>query len=361
MASGWDALVGAQATGHDWSPDEEPDTFFAAPIADDYRPHDDIPRNLAHFMDRGSLIAVDAALQAVASAGLSAGAGDSRRFAVADGLPYRAPGQPTLFVPYGHAVARVLGTRGPAISEGGCEASGLAAVATAARLIARNEADIVVAGGAQALQRPLLDHLRAQGFSSRAAAKPFDLAHAGMVPAEGAAYLVIEAEGHARERGAAILGRIAGIGHIFDSTAEPLTTSDSAESGRAMQAALGDAGYLQNQVDLHLASADGRPAVDYGEGYGAKRTFGRHAYYAAVTTIAGALGNALGASGALSLAFAVEAFQRQQVFPIAGFENPETDLELAYVRVRRAEKLDCILVTSLGLGGTNVGLVLSRE
>ena len=247
------------------------------------------------------------------------------------------------------------------MSEGGAESSGLAAVATAARLIARNEADIVLAGGAQAQQRPLLDHLRAQGFSSRAAAKPFDLAHAGMVPAEGAAYVVVEAEGHARERGAAILGRIAGIGHVFDSTAEPLALSDSAEAGRAMQAALGDAGYLQNQVDLHLASADGRPAADFGEGYGAKRTFGRHAYYAAVSTIAGALGNALGASGALSLAFAIEAFRRQQVFPIAGFENPEADLELAYVRAARAERLDCILVTSLGLGGTNVSIVLSRE
>lgn len=361
LAVGWDALVGAQPAGRDWSPDGEFGDFFAAPIGEDYRPHEDIPRNLAHFMDRGSLIAVDAALQAVASAGLSAGAGDSRRFAVADGLPYRAPGQATLFVPYGHVIARVLGTRGPAVTEGGVEASGLAAIATAARLIARNDADIVIAGGAQALQRPLLDHLRAQGFSGRSAAKPFDIAHGGMVPAEGAAYLVIEAEGHARERGAAILGRIAGVGQIFDSTAEPLVTSDSAEAGRAMQAALGDAGYLQNQVDLHLSSADGRPGVDFGEGYGAKRTFGRHAYYAAVSAIAGALGNALGASGALSLAFALEAFQRQQVFPIAGFENPETDMELAYVRTARAEKLDCILVTSLGVGGTNVGIVLSRE
>lgn len=312
-------------------------------------------------MDRGSLIAVDAALQALECAGLNAGAGDARRFAVADGFPYRAPGQATLFVPYGHAIARVLGTRGPVITEGGAEASGLAAIASAVRLIAHNDADVVLAGGAQALQRPLLDHLRAQGFSGRAAAKPFDIAHAGMVPAEGAAYLVIEAESHARDRGAAILGRIAGVGQVFDSTAEPLATSDAAEAGRTMQAALGDAGYLQNQVDLHLSSADGRPAVDYGEGYGAKRTFGRHAYYAAVSTIAGTLGNALGASGALSLAFAVEAFRRQQVFPIAGFENPEGDLELAYVRAARPEKLDCILITSLGVGGTNLGIVLSRE
>ena len=353
--------MGAATAGTEWSPDDEPGTFFAAPVPDSFRPHDGIPRNLAHFMDRGSLIAVDAALQAIDAAGLTAGALDARRFAVADGLPYRAPGQPTLFVPYGHAVARVLGARGIVATEGGAEASGMAAIAAAARMIARNEADIVLAGAAQALQRPLLDHLRAQGFAGRVPAKPFDLAHAGMVPAEAAAYVVLEAESHARERGARVLARIAGIGHVFDPSAEPLATSTPAESGRAMQAALGDAGYLQNQVDLHFSCADGREAVDDGEGYGAKRTFGRHAYYAGVTTLAGTLGNALAASGPLSLAFAVEAMTRQEVFPIAGLETPDKEMDLAFVRQARPEKLDCILVTSLGLGGTNVSIVLARE
>ena len=329
-------------------------------MTEDYRPHGDIPRNLVHFLDRGALFALDAALQAVASAGLGAGAGDARRFAVADGLPYRAPGQATLFVPYGHAVGRALGVRGPVATSGGAEASGMGAIAAAARMIARNDADVVVAGAAQALQLPLCEHLRAQGFASKTGARPFDVAHDGFVPAEGAAYVVIEAEGHARERGAEILAHIAGIGETFDSATEPLATSEAAEAGRAMQAALGDAGYLQNQVDLHISCADGRPGLDYADGFGAKRTFGRHAYYAAVTSIGAGLGHALAASGPLSLVLALEALRRQAVFPVAGLETPEQDLDLAFVKETRAEKLDCVLVTSMGVGGTNVAVLLSR-
>jgi 3-oxoacyl-[acyl-carrier-protein] synthase II len=356
----WDALAAGERAGRDWKPDDGEAAFFAAPLPDDYRAHPDIPRNLAHFLDRGSVIALDAALQAIAMAGLAAGAGDSRRFAVTDGLPYRAPGQPTLFVPYGQMVGRALGVRGPVSISGGAEASGMAAIAMAARLIARNDADVVVAGAAQALQAPLLEHLRAQGFASREAARPFDIAHNGFVAAEGAAYVVIEAEGHAQERGSPVIARIAGIGETFDSTAEPLASSEAAEAGRTMQAALGDAGYLQNQVDLLVSCADGRAGLDYADGFGAKRTFGRHAYYAGVTTVAAGIGHALAASGPLSVAFALEAIRRQQVFPVAGLETAEQDLDLAFVKEPRAERVDCVLVTSLGLGGTNVALLLQR-
>jgi 3-oxoacyl-[acyl-carrier-protein] synthase II len=139
-----------------------------------------------------------------------------------------------------------------------------------------------------------------------------------------------------------------------------LAISDAAEAGRVQQAALADAGYLQNQVDLVVSCADGRPAVDFAEGYGMRRTFGRHAYYAGVTTAAGAFGHAFAASGALSVVCALEAMRQQQSFPIASFEQPEADLELAYVREVRSERLDTMLVTSLGTGGTNAALLLQR-
>ncbi len=312
------------------------------------------------FLDRGALIALDAALQALASAGLGAGAGDARRFGVADGLSYRAPGQPTLFVPYGHLVGRTLGVRGPASLSGGADASGMAAIAAAVRMIARGDADVVVAGAAQTLQEALVEHLRAQGFAKRSAACPFDERHGGFVAAEGAAYVVVEAEAHALARRATPLAHVAGVGETFDAAVEPLATSEAAEAGRAMQVALTDAGYIQNQVDLVVSCADGREAVDFAEGYGLKRTFGRHAYYAGVTSVAGALGYALAASGPLSLVFALEAMRRQQPFPIAGFAAAEADLELAYMKEARPEKLDCLLVTCLGLGGTNVDLVVVK-
>jgi 3-oxoacyl-[acyl-carrier-protein] synthase II len=343
-----------------WHPDDAPDSFLAAPIPDDYSPGRDIPRNLVHFLDRGSVIALDAALQAIASAGLAAGSGDARRFAVCDGLPYRAPGQPTLFVPYGHMVARALGARGPVVSVAGAEASGMAAIAAAVRVIARGEADVAIAGAGQALQLPLCEHLRAQGFATRSEAKPFDTTASGFVMAEGAAYLVIEDETHALERGANVVARVAGVGETFDTNAEPLATSDATEAGRSMQAALGDAGYLQNQVDLLVSCASGRGVTDYADGMGAMRTFGRHAYYAGVTSIGGALGFALAASGPLSVVFALEAIRRGESFPVTGLETPEAGLDLSFVREHRSEKLDCVLVTSMGAGGANVSILLQR-
>lgn len=355
----WAGLAAATPAGATWSPDDAEPSFFAAAVGDDYRPNRDIPRNLVHFLDRGSLIALDAALQAVESAGLGAGAGDSRRFAVVDGLPYRAPGQPAIFVPYGHLVARALGVRGSAVSLAGAEASGALAVAAAARMVAQGAADVVVAGAGQGLQRPLLEHLQSQG-AIPAAARPFDSAHAGFIPAEAAAYLVIESEAHARDRGATSVARIAGVGESFDFAVEPLALSDATEVGRTMQAALAAAGYLQNQVDLFVAGADGRQAYDFADGYGAMRTFGRHAYFAGVTTVAGGAGQALAAGGPLSLVAALESMRRQEVFPISSFETPEKDVELAYVKAARQERVDCVMVSSMGVGGTNVVFLLAR-
>ncbi len=367
LDAAWASLAAAEPAGRQWHPDDGPDRFLAAPVPEDYRPNPGIPRNLVHFLDRGALIALDAALQAVESAGLGAGAGDSRRFAVCDGLPYRAPGQPALFVPYGHAIARALGTRGPVVTVGGHEASGMAAIAEATRLVATGAADVVVTGAGQALQLPLCEHVRGQAFATRTAARPFDASADGFVLAEGAAYLVIESEAHLAERGGTPIASIAGVGELFDSATEPLNLSDATEAGRVMQAALSDAGYLQNQVDLLISCADGRPAVDYADGLGALRTFGRHAYYAGITTIAGSLGFALAASGPLSVAIALEAMRRGEVFPVAGLErpaqgleSPEQGLALNFIRESKAEKLDCILVTSMGIGGTNLSLVLSR-
>jgi len=356
----WDALRQAFPAGRDWTPPGVDTPFFAAPLPDDYQAHAGIPSNVSHFLDRGAAMALDAALQALASAGLGAGAGDARRFAVADGLGFRAPGQATLFVPYGHVIARALGVRGPVLSFGGAEASGMEAVIGAVRLVARGEADVVIAGAAQSLQAPVLTHLAEQGAMAGAAAMPFDQRHAGLVPAEGAAYFVIESEAHARGRGANPLATIAGTGDLFDSAAEPLAMADAGEAGRGIQITLSDAGFLQNQVDLVVSCADGRPAVDFVDGFGILRTFGRHVYYADVTTVAASLGHALAASGPLSLALAIEALNRQQVFPIAGLDVAEQGLELAYVREAREERLDCVLVTSMGLGGTVAGVLLQR-
>ena len=356
----WEALAAARSPARDWTPEEGAPSCRAGPVPDSYRPHPRIPRNLSHFLDRGSLIGLDAALQAVEAAGLTSGVADSRRFAVVDGLAFRAPGQATLFVPYGQLVARTLGVRGTVIGITGAEASGLAAIAEAAAIVARGEADVAVAGAAQTLQPPVLAHLAERGLIAPEHAHPLDAHPDGCIPAEGAAYAVIEAAAHARSRGARIHARIAGAATTFDPMAEPLDPSDAAEAGRSVQAVLGAAGYLQNQVDHVASCADGRANRDAAEAMGLTRTFGRHVYYASVTAPAGALGQTLAAGGLLALVYALEAMRRQQVVPAAGFREPPERSDLSVVREPRAERLDCALVTCLGLGGTNASVLLQR-
>ncbi len=356
--SAWEALLAGRPAAGRCAPGDEGEPLPGIGFDEGFRPHPGIPRNVVHFLDRGSLLALDAALRALESAGLGAGAGDARRFGIADGLPYRAPGQGAMFAPYGHLVARVLGVRGPVVTVGGAEASGMAALAAAVRLVARGEADVVIAGAAQALQRPLLEHLRA---ASAEEARPFDRDHAGMVAAEGAAFLVVEAEAHARARGARILAQVAGTAEVFDPAAEPTALADGHEAGRLMQAVLASAGFLQNQVDAWFSCADGRPGLDVAEGLGAAQTFGRHAYYMDVTAPAGALGQMLAASGPAAVAAAIEAMAAGEVPPVAGLRTPIEGMELSFVRERKRAKLDCVLVTSLGTGGLGAGVLLTAR
>lgn len=354
----WRVLAAARPAGRRWVPDDGDAEAFAAPLPDSYRPHPDIPRSLAAHLDRGSAIALDAALQALAMAGLGPGAGDARRFALVDALPLRAPGQPGIYVPYGHTIARALGIRGPVLTVGGGEAAGGVAVATAIRLVREGVADVVLVGGAQALQAPLLAHLRDLGAAGEPA-RPFDREHRGFVPAEGGAYLVLEEAAHASSRGVPGIATAAAA-VTFDPTAEPLAFSDPTETGRAIQAVLAAAGVLQDQVDLVVSGADGRVARDFTEGYAIRRVFGRHAHYATLTAPAGTLGNALGASAVLHAVAALECVRRQEVPPIAAFERGEADFDLAYATALRSERLDTVLVTAFALGGTNAALLFDR-
>lgn len=355
----WELLVACQPGGRWWMPDDGARERFAAPLPEEYRPHPEIPRSIRAALDRGTAIALDAALQAVAMAGLGQGGGDARRFALCDALPVRAPGQPGLYVPYGHTVARAFGIRGPVECVAGGEASAALAIARAAQLVAEGTVDVAIAGGAQALQQPLLEHLGQLGAAEEPA-RPFDRRSRGFVPGEGAGYLVIEASTHAAERDARVVATLAGAGITFDPSAEPLEYSDPSETGRAVQAALAAAGYLQGQVDVVVSGADGRRARDNTEAYAIRRVFGRHSVYATVTAPAAALGNTLGASAVLATITALECMRRQSVPPIAGLEEPEEGLELPFARAVRDERIDVALVTAFGLGGTNAALLLAR-
>ena len=122
--------------------------------------------------------------------------------------------------------------------------------------------------------------------------------------------------------------------------------------------AAGPAAYADANTGI---AADGRSLRDSAaEAAGLARTFGRHVYYASVSAPAGALGQTLAASGPLALVCALESMRRREVAPVAGFREPPERSELGVVRETRAERLDCVLVTALGMGGTNASVLLQR-
>ncbi len=349
IARAWEAvLAGELADAH------------VADLPGDYAPRVGMPPE-ARSLDAGSLISLDAALQAVEAAGLGSGAGDARRFGVACGLAFRAPGQAALFVGYGQMIARVLRTRGPVLETAGAEASGATAIAAGSGLIATGEADVVIAGAGQALQEPVTDHLRAQHQVTGGYPRPFDAGSDGFLPAPGAAFVVLEAADHAAERGWAGVVELEGLGHAFAPDVEPLATPGSTEVGGAIQGALASAGIVQSQVDLLVSSADGRAEMDRAQSGGVTRTFGTHAGYVPLTSVTGSLGQTLAASAPLSIVMTVEALRQQRVFPIAGFESAGAGPALGYSLKAAPAGLERAIVTSSGLGGTVAAFALKRS
>ena len=354
----WDALRSAQSLGRVLDSTEESPSFQGALLPSNYRPSPEIPKNVVHFLDRPSMIALDATFQALKEANLSSGSGDARRFAICDGLAYRSPGQAALFSPYGQLIGNVLGIRGPVVSNTGNEASGLAALAAADRFLQTDSVDIVIVTATQTIQPKIITHLAEQGALASTESAPFDKNSTGCIPGEAAVSIILEREEFAVNRGAIVKARIAGLGEVFDPTVEPLQMPSSVEAGRSTQEALGNAGYLQNQIDHVVASADGRLEKDSAEADGLMRTFGRHAYYATVTAVAGVFGETFAASGLLGLGIALEEMRLGEVLPVAGLNNPIEGADLAYILEPRLENLDCVLVSSLGMGGNAVACVL---
>ena len=356
----WTALKSGQSLERTLAGTEESPSFRGALLPDDYKPNQEIPKNIVHFLDRPSMMALDATFQALKESNLSSGVGDARRFGICDGLAYRAPGQPVLFSPYGQLIGNVLGVRGPVASNTGNEASGLAAFSAAARFLQTDSVDVVIVTATQTLQPAIVAHLAEQNALASTSSVPFEKNSTGCIPGEAAVSIILEKEDFAEARGAIVKAKVAGLGEVFDPTVEPLQIPSSNEAGHSIQEALGNAGYIQNQVDHIVASADGRSDRDFAEADGLMRTFGRHAYYATVTAVAGALGQTFAASGLLGVAIALEEMRLGEVLPIAGLKTPIEGADLAFVREHRPENLDCVLVSSLGLGGTAVACVLQR-
>lgn len=264
------------------------------------------------------------------------------------------------------ALRELLGLRGgTTVHVSACAAGGLA-VAHAAALIERGEASVVLCGGSDSMVNPLgiggMSRLGAPSpRNAPDACRPFDRRRDGLVVGEGAAMFVVESESHARLRRARPLARILAWGRTQDAYRVTAPRPDGAAARRAMENALRHARISPEAVGYINAHGTGTPLNDPAEVKAIRGALGAHAERVAVSSIKGAVGHLMAASGAVELAACLLAFERDLLPGTAHFleRDPECDLDIIGPEPRPA-RVDYVLSNSFGFGGQNVSLVLGR-
>jgi 3-oxoacyl-[acyl-carrier-protein] synthase II len=238
-------------------------------------------------------------------------------------------------------------------------------IGIAARSIQYGDADVMVAGGAEAAFTPLGlgSFCQARALSTRneepaRASRPWDRERDGFVMAEGAGAIVLEEYEHARARGATIHAEFAGFGMSGDAYHITAPPEDGDGARLAMSAAMRDAGMNPAGVQYINAHATSTELGDRAETVAIKRAFGDHARQVAVSSTKSMTGHLLGAAGAVEAIFTILAIRNGVIPPTINLENPDPDCDLDYVpgSARRAP-VTVGLSNSFGFGGTNGSLV----
>jgi beta-ketoacyl-acyl-carrier-protein synthase II len=357
----------------------------------DFRTQDYVPSKHVNHMDRYSQFAAVAALAAIKDAGLdrdmpfgaetgivfSSSVGGygvlgaqldlvKRRgprnvspFTLSRVLPDSASGQ----------IAILTGATGPNMAVTSASASGASAIGEAAEIIRRGDAEVMIAGAAEAPLTPILyagfsamRALASSGHEPAAACRPFDMGRTGFVVAEGAGAVVLESMEHARERGATVYAELAGYGSAND--AFDMVASEPSGRGPvlSMRMALSKAGLPLETIGYVNAHGTASKMNDRIETAALKQVFGEHARRLAVSSTKSMMGHLMGAAGAVEAVISVLALTHESLPPTINYEQPDPDCDLDYVPnvARAAPGLQAVLSHSIGLGGHNATLVFTR-
>jgi 3-oxoacyl-[acyl-carrier-protein] synthase II len=243
-------------------------------------------------------------------------------------------------------------------------------VGNAFRTIERDDADVIIAGGAEAAITPMgvggfaaMRALSTRNSDPEHACRPFDKDRDGFVVGEGAGILVLEELEHARARDAAILAEIVGYGMSAD--AYHITSMAPQGEGclRAMKNALRSAKLEPHEVDYVNAHATSTPLGDALETAAIKHLFSEHASSGKllVSSTKSMTGHLLGGAGGLEAGITIMALQRQIVPPTTNLDDPDPACDLNYIANKpQAAKVDVALSNSFGFGGTNGALIFRR-
>jgi 3-oxoacyl-[acyl-carrier-protein] synthase II len=331
-----------------------------------------------------------AASDALRDAGISAGTADAERIGVCigsgiGGLPVIEDNSKTyleggvrkispFFVPGTiiNMVSGILsinfGFKGPNLALVSACATGNHSIGEAQRLIEYGDADVMVAGGAEATVSPLgvggfaaMKALSTRNDDPGGASRPWDVGRDGFVLAEGAGVLVLEELEHARARSAHIYAELAGYGLSADANHITAPCDDGSGAARSMAGALRNARLNPEAVDYINAHGTSTPLGDIAETIAVKRCFGEHARKLAMSSTKSMTGHLLGAAGGVEAVFSVMAVHDRVAPPTINLweRDPQCDLDYIPNEARRMS-ISVAMSNAFGFGGTNSTIIFTR-
>jgi 3-oxoacyl-[acyl-carrier-protein] synthase II len=363
---------------------------FVTRIAGEIRNFDElkyIDKKEARRLDPYLKYAMACAVMAVEDSGLDTGKVDANRFGTLIGsgiggittlldnhrtLLDKGPDRVSpFFVPMliinmaSGLVSMRFGAKGPNSSVVTACATGNHAIGDAFKLIQRGAADVMIAGGAEAIIVPLtiagfcsMKAMSTRNDEPQKASRPFDADRDGFVCGEGGGVLILESLEHAVRRGARIYAEVIGYGMTGD--AHHMTAPDPEGDGaaRAMTGALADARIAPADVGYINAHGTSTPYNDKFETMAIKRVFGEHAYRLAVSSTKSMTGHLLGAAGGVEAVATVLSLHRGMLPPTINYETPDPECDLDYIpNHARKQDVEMALSNAFGFGGTNATLV----
>jgi len=262
-----------------------------------------------------------------------------------------------------------FGAKGPSSAPATACATGAHAIGDAFKIIAREDAEVMFAGGSESV----ICSLALGGFSAmralstrndepERASRPWDAERDGFVMGEGAGVLILEEREHALARGATIYCEITGYGMSSDAYHITSPSEDGDGMARVMTRALKDAGLKPEDIDYINAHGTSTPVGDKTETIAIKRVFGDTAYKVPVSSTKSMTGHLLGAAGGLESAIAAMVVRHGVLPPTINYEFPDPQCDLDYVPNKaRTKEVTHVLSNSFGFGGTNATLIFSKH
>ncbi|MGY1623583.1 beta-ketoacyl-[acyl-carrier-protein] synthase family protein [Geodermatophilus sp. SYSU D00965] len=389
VATTWEALLagrsGVRRLDDDWV--KQFPAQLAATLATD--PAEQIDRVRARRLDRSQQVAVVAAEEAWRESGAADAGVAPERVAVVFGtgiggaltllgqddvLEEKGPKRVSPFtipmlMPNGPAAAvgLAVGAKGGVHAPVSACASGAEAIRWGLDLIRFDRADVVLVGGAEAVVHPLpmagfaaMRAMSTRNDEPERASRPFDKARDGFVLGEGAAALVLERADNAEARGARVHARLAGAGATADGYDLVAPHPEGEGAGRAIAAAIRDAGLTPADIGHVNAHATSTPVGDTAEAAAIRSAIGEHVL---VTATKSQTGHLLGAAGALESVFTILALREQVVPATANLDDPDDDAAVQALDIVRREprraQLSAAVNDSFGFGGHNIAVVFT--